>query len=81
MTDAMPVGERRQLAPPVDETGALGWARKNLFSSWVNGLATVVLVAGHRLAAVVVPRTGRCSPPPSPPRPAPNAAAAAPAGR
>jgi len=43
MTDAMPVGERRQLAPPVVDTGVLGWARKNLFSSWGNALTTVVL--------------------------------------
>jgi general L-amino acid transport system permease protein len=43
MTDALPVGERRQLAPPVVDTGALGWCRKNLFSSWGNGLTTVVL--------------------------------------
>jgi general L-amino acid transport system permease protein len=45
MTDALPVGERRQLAPPVIETGALGWMRKNLFSSWGNGITTVVLLA------------------------------------
>jgi general L-amino acid transport system permease protein len=45
MTDALPVGERRQLAPPVTESGAFGWARKNLFSSWANGITTVVLVA------------------------------------
>jgi general L-amino acid transport system permease protein len=44
MTDAMPVGERRQLAPPATETGALGWIRKNLFSSWGNGLTTIVLL-------------------------------------
>jgi general L-amino acid transport system permease protein len=44
MTD-MPVGERRQLAPPVDESGVLGWIRKNLFSSWLNGLTTIVLIA------------------------------------
>src|SRR5436305_2025387 len=43
MTDAMPVGERPQLAPPVVETGLFGWMRKNLFSSWGNGLTTVVL--------------------------------------
>src|SRR5437899_5735040 len=36
-------GERRQLAPPVLDTGALGWIRKNLFSSWGNGLTTIVL--------------------------------------
>ena len=45
MTDAMPVGDRKPLAPPVDETGPLGWARKNLFSSWGNGITTVVLIA------------------------------------
>ena len=44
MTDALPVGERRQLAPPVDETGPLGWARKHLFSSWLNGLVTIALI-------------------------------------
>ena len=43
MTDVMPAGERRQLAPPTVDTGALGWMRKNLFSSWGNGLTTVVL--------------------------------------
>lgn len=43
MTD-MPVGERKQLAPPVDDSGPLGWARKHLFSSWTNGITTVVLV-------------------------------------
>src|SRR6478752_6726054 len=45
MTDTMPVGERQPIAPPVDETGPLGWARKNLFSSWGNGITTVVLIA------------------------------------
>ncbi|MDB5487033.1 MAG: bztC [Reyranella sp.] len=45
MTDAMPVGERQPIAPPVDETGPLGWARKNLFSSWGDGITTVVLIA------------------------------------
>ncbi len=44
MTDALPTGERRQLAPPIDETGPWGWARKHLFSSWLNGITTVVLV-------------------------------------
>jgi len=44
MTDVMPVGERRQLAPPIDETGAFSWARKHLFSSWANGITTVVLI-------------------------------------
>jgi general L-amino acid transport system permease protein len=40
----MPLGERRPLAPPVDDTGALGWIRKHLFSSWGNGITTVVLI-------------------------------------
>ena len=44
MADALPAGERRQLAPPISETGALGWARRNLFSSWGNGITTLVLV-------------------------------------
>ena len=44
MTD-MPVGERKQLAPPIDDSGALGWMRKHLFSSWGNGITTVVLLA------------------------------------
>ena len=43
MTD-MPVGERKQLAPPIDDTGIFGWMRRNLFSSWGNGLTTVVLI-------------------------------------
>ena len=44
MADALPVGERPQLAPPIDETGPLGWARKHLFSSWLNGLVTIALI-------------------------------------
>jgi general L-amino acid transport system permease protein len=44
MTD-FPAGERKELAPPVDDTGLVGWARRNLFSSWGNGITTVVLVA------------------------------------
>ncbi len=37
-------GERRQLAPPLVDTGAFGWMRRNLFSSWGNALTTVVLI-------------------------------------
>ena len=44
MTDALPMGERPQLAPPIDETGPLGWARKHLFSSWLNGIVTIALI-------------------------------------
>jgi len=42
--DALPTGERRQLAPPVDDSGVLGWMRRNLFSSWGNGITTIVLI-------------------------------------
>lgn len=44
MTDSLPVGERPQLAPPIDDSGVLGWMRRNLFSSWGNGITTVVLI-------------------------------------
>jgi general L-amino acid transport system permease protein len=44
MADVLPTGERRQLAPPISDAGALGWMRKNLFSSWGNGITTVVLL-------------------------------------
>jgi general L-amino acid transport system permease protein len=37
-------GDRPQLAPPVVDTGAIGWIRKNLFSSWGNAITTVVLI-------------------------------------
>jgi general L-amino acid transport system permease protein len=40
----VPAGERPQLAPPIDDTGVLGWMRRNLFSSWGNGITTVVLI-------------------------------------
>ena len=43
MADVLP-SERRQLAPPINETGVFGWMRKNLFSSWGNGITTVVLI-------------------------------------
>ncbi len=43
MTD-FPVGERKPLAPPIDESGPIGWARRHLFSSWGNGITTVVLI-------------------------------------
>ena len=32
------------LPPPRSETGAVGWMRANLFSTWYNGILTVVLV-------------------------------------
>ena len=34
--DAVPVGERRQLAPPTDDSGALGWMRL-LYASKAQG--------------------------------------------
>ena len=58
MTDAMPVGDRKPIAPPVDETGVLGWARKNLFSSWGNGITTVVLIAFLGWLPLVLPFAG-----------------------
>jgi general L-amino acid transport system permease protein len=49
MTDAVQNGaaaapERRQLAPPSTDTGIIGWMRSRLFSSWGNGITTVVLI-------------------------------------
>ena len=45
MADVLPAGGvRREVAPPVDDRGALGWIRKNLFSSWGNGITTIVLI-------------------------------------
>ena len=32
-------------APPASEIGWIGWARANLFSSWLNAILTVVSVA------------------------------------
>lgn len=43
MTD-VPAGERQQLPPPATDSGALGWLRRNLFSSWGNAITTVVLL-------------------------------------
>ena len=43
MTD-VPAGERQQLPPPIVDSGALGWLRRNLFSSWGNAITTVVLL-------------------------------------
>jgi general L-amino acid transport system permease protein len=40
----MPLDARRPLAPPVVDSGPLGWARKHLFSSWLNALITILLV-------------------------------------
>jgi len=34
--------QRSDLPPPVSEVGAVGWLRKNLFSSYVNGLMTLL---------------------------------------
>jgi general L-amino acid transport system permease protein len=44
LTDATPAGERQHLPPPIVDGGALGWLRKNLFSSWGNAVTTVVLL-------------------------------------
>ena len=34
--------DTQTLAPPVMSVGVLGWLRKNLFSSWINSILTVV---------------------------------------
>src|ERR1700753_2253462 len=46
MTDnALPSTQaRRDAGPPAGESGAFGWARRNLFSSWGNAITTVVLI-------------------------------------
>ncbi|WP_377511165.1 amino acid ABC transporter permease [Octadecabacter sp. R77987] len=31
-------------APPITETGAIKWIRENLFSSWLNGILTVISI-------------------------------------
>ncbi len=33
-----------QAPPPITETGAIKWGRENLFSSWANGLLTVLAI-------------------------------------
>lgn len=47
---------RREMAqsapPPATEVGVVGWARKNLFSSWTNAILTVI---GLYLVWVIVP--------------------------
>jgi general L-amino acid transport system permease protein len=49
MTDAVqngvPAAPQPRLAPPTGDAGPIGWMRKRLFSSWGNGITTVVLVA------------------------------------
>ena len=44
MADAVQ-GTRQRLAPPSTDAGLFGWLRTRLFSSWGNGITTVVLVA------------------------------------
>ncbi|MBL8674260.1 MAG: amino acid ABC transporter permease [Rhodospirillales bacterium] len=49
MTDLARAGgasAKPQRSPPRGETGAIGWARKNLFNGWGNGITTIVLVVG-----------------------------------
>jgi general L-amino acid transport system permease protein len=42
-TAARPVSER--LAPPRDESGFIGWLRKNLFNTWYNTILTLLAAA------------------------------------
>ncbi|HEX2888226.1 amino acid ABC transporter permease [Vineibacter terrae] len=44
-TEAGPATARPARLPPATEQGALGWLRKNLFSSWGNTITTLVIVA------------------------------------
>jgi general L-amino acid transport system permease protein len=44
-TEAGPASVRPARLPPSVDTGAIGWLRKNLFSSWGNSITTIVLVA------------------------------------
>ncbi len=42
--------------PPASEVGAIGWARHNLFSSWLNTILTVLSVAAvYYVLAGVLP--------------------------
>jgi general L-amino acid transport system permease protein len=40
----MEPGVRPSLPPPVTERGVVGWLRHNLFSSWTNGLLTLLAI-------------------------------------
>ena len=43
-------------APPATSVGIVGWARKNLFSSWFNSALTIIaLVFVYMILAVIVP--------------------------
>jgi len=47
MTDLAQSGDapRPKMSPPADQTGIVGWLKRNLFSSWGNSLTTIVLIA------------------------------------
>ena len=42
------------LPPPQDTVGPIGWARRNLFSSWLNSVVTLVLGSGMLLVILLV---------------------------
>jgi general L-amino acid transport system permease protein len=44
LNSQMEPGLRPSLPPPTMETGAIGWLRHNLFSSWTNALLTVLAI-------------------------------------
>jgi general L-amino acid transport system permease protein len=50
-SNASPVFEHGALPPPRSETGAVGWARANLFSAWHNSVLTI-LAGGTALLAL-----------------------------
>ena len=41
------------ILPPVSQIGFLGWVRRNLFSTWYNGLLTILLA--YALVRLLVP--------------------------
>ncbi len=49
---AYPPGKHPDLPPPPGTTGAIGWLRKSLFSSWLNAILT--LVSAYVIYVVVV---------------------------
>jgi general L-amino acid transport system permease protein len=47
------VAVESDVMPPVSQVGLAGWVRKNLFSTWYNGVLTVALV--YLLARLLIP--------------------------
>ncbi len=43
-TRSYPAGQHPDLPPPPGTTGAIGWMRKSLFSSWINSILTLASI-------------------------------------